>query len=75
MGRCGVCIGRLIEFAVESSKEIPASAVFGLQLGGAFGVGAAVGLVGFWLLTLRARNWRAALDGDERLPERELATC
>ncbi len=41
----------------------------------AFGVGAAVGLVGFGLLTLRARNWRAALDGAERLPERQLAAC
>jgi hypothetical protein len=34
-----------------------------------------VSLGGFWLLTLRARNWRAALDGDERLTERRLATC
>jgi MFS family permease len=41
----------------------------------AFGVGACVSLGGFWLLTLRARNWRAALDGDERLTERRLATC
>jgi MFS family permease len=41
----------------------------------AFGVGAGVGLVGFGLLTLRARNWRAALDGDERVPEPQLASC
>lgn len=41
----------------------------------AFGAGAVVGLTGFGLLTLRARNWRAALDGDERLAERELAPC
>ncbi len=41
----------------------------------AFGVGATVGLVGFGLLTLRARNWRAALDGDERVAAPQLATC
>lgn len=41
----------------------------------AFGVGAAVGLVGFGLLTMRARNWRAALDGDERVADPQLVTC
>jgi predicted MFS family arabinose efflux permease len=29
----------------------------------AFATGAIIGLVGFWLLTVRARNWRAAIDG------------
>ncbi len=41
----------------------------------AFGVGAVVGLLGFGLLTWRARNWRAALDGDERRVEPQLVTC
>jgi MFS family permease len=41
----------------------------------AFGVGAAVGLVGFGVLTMRARNWRAALDGDERVTDPQLVTC
>ncbi|MFZ4718347.1 MAG: MFS transporter [Ilumatobacteraceae bacterium] len=41
----------------------------------AFGVGATVGMVGFALLTLRARNWRAALDGTEREPQADLVTC
>ena len=41
----------------------------------AFGVGAAIGLVGFWLLTLRARNWRRAIDGTELAPKPVLATC
>ena len=42
----------------------------------AFGAGAAIGLVGFWLFTLRARNWRRAIDGVE-VPTRraELAPC
>jgi len=39
----------------------------------AFIVGAVVGLVGFWLLTLRARNWRRAIDGSELRPQPELA--
>ena len=42
----------------------------------AFGAGAVIGLVGFWLFTLRARNWRRAIDGLE-VPTRqaELAPC
>lgn len=39
----------------------------------AFIVGAVVGLLGFWLLTLRARNWRRAIDGSELRPQPELA--
>lgn len=31
----------------------------------AFAAGAVLGLTGFWMLTLRARNWRAAIDGAE----------
>ena len=31
----------------------------------AFGVGAVLLLVGFGLLTLRSRHWRAAVDGHE----------
>ncbi|MEY2553441.1 MAG: hypothetical protein QOC57_1301, partial [Ilumatobacteraceae bacterium] len=31
----------------------------------AFGVGAVLLLVGFGLLTLRSRHWRAAIDGHE----------
>lgn len=41
----------------------------------AFIVGAACAMGGFWLLTLRARNWRRALDGDDVIAERRLATC
>ena len=42
----------------------------------AFGAGAAIGLVGFWVFTLRARHWRQAIDGME-VPTRqaELASC
>ena len=42
----------------------------------AFGAGAVIGLVGFWLFTLRARNWRLAIDGAE-VPavQAELASC
>lgn len=42
---------------------------------GAFMVGAVVGITGFGLLTLRAKNWRRAIDGNEVLPQPELARC
>jgi hypothetical protein len=38
-------------------------------------VGAVVGITGFGLLTLRAKNWRRAIDGNEVLPQPELARC
>ena len=41
----------------------------------AFAVGAAVALLGFWYITIRARNWRAAIDGSETVARVELATC
>ena len=41
----------------------------------AFAIGAAIGLTGFWLLTLRARNWRAAIDGDLRPAELSVAAA
>jgi len=41
----------------------------------AFMVGAVVGITGFGLLTLRAKNWRRAIDGNEVLPQPELARC
>jgi MFS family permease len=41
----------------------------------AFAVGAVLGLVGFGLLTLRARNWRAAIDGAPVLAQPALVTC
>ena len=40
-----------------------------------FAAGAAIALLGFWLLTIRARNWRAAIDGTETIARVELATC
>ena len=36
--------------------------------------GAVIGVSGFWLLTLRARNWRAAIDGVAASSELQLAT-
>jgi MFS family permease len=40
----------------------------------AFATGAVIGVSGFWLLTLRARNWRAAIDGVVAPAELQLAT-
>ncbi|MCX6521570.1 MAG: MFS transporter [Actinobacteria bacterium] len=40
----------------------------------AFATGAVIGVSGFWLLTLRARNWRAAIDGVAAPAELQLAT-
>jgi MFS family permease len=40
----------------------------------AFATGAVIGVSGFWLLTLRARNWRAAIDGVAESAELQLAT-
>ncbi len=40
----------------------------------AFATGAVIGVSGFWLLTLRARNWRAAIDGVAAPSELQLAT-
>jgi predicted MFS family arabinose efflux permease len=40
----------------------------------AFATGAVIGLVGFWLLTMRARNWRAAIDGEVAANDLQLAT-
>ncbi len=40
----------------------------------AFATGAVIGVSGFWLLTLRARNWRAAIDGVAASSELQLAT-
>ena len=37
-----------------------------------FLVGDAIALLGFWLITLRARHWRAAIDGTETLARAEL---
>ena len=39
----------------------------------AFATGAVIGLVGFWMLTARARNWRAAIDGELVTADLELA--
>jgi predicted MFS family arabinose efflux permease len=40
----------------------------------AFAAGAVMGLMAFLLLTLRARHWRAALDGEPAI-EPALAAC
>ncbi len=40
----------------------------------AFATGAVIGVSGFWLLTLRARNWRVAIDGVPASSELQLAT-
>jgi len=40
-----------------------------------FIVGAVIALAGFYGITVRARNWRAAIDGTETLVQAELATC
>jgi len=40
----------------------------------AFATGAVIGLVGFWLLTMRARNWRSAIDGEVVVADLQLAT-
>ena len=40
----------------------------------AFATGAVIGVSGFWLLTLRARNWRAAIDGVVAPAELQLAS-
>jgi MFS family permease len=39
-----------------------------------FLVGDAIALLGFWLITLRARHWRAAIDGAETLARAEAIT-
>ncbi len=39
----------------------------------AFATGAVIGLVGFWLLTIRARNWREAIDGRAAVADLQLA--
>ncbi len=40
----------------------------------AFASGAVVAFFGFWLLTIRARNWRAAIDGRTVVTDQQFAT-
>ena len=41
----------------------------------AFATGAVIGLTGFWMLTIRARNWRAAIDGTTVALEPQPVPC
>ena len=44
LGGGSIRVGRLIKFAIEGSEKIPASSVFGFELGGPLGVGQGLGV-------------------------------